>query len=137
MIPTAIAIGEDISNSLVEETEQSSFTYRMDLETRVQGTSDGLEAMKQAIFKILQTERYQFNKVYSDNYGVEFIDLYGQPIAYVIPEIERRIIEALTWDSRIINVADFTFTGEKNKVITKFKVHTIYGVVESSTEVNF
>lgn len=43
-----------------EITEQPTKTYRMNLESnRVRGYVDGQEAMKQAIFKILQTERYQ------------------------------------------------------------------------------
>lgn len=137
MIPTTIAIGEDVSSSLIEETEQPTYTYKMDLETRVQGKTDNLEAMEQVIFKILQTERYQHSKVYTDNYGVEFIDLYGQPIAYVIPEIERRITEALTWDERITDVTDFNFIGAKNKVLVTFKAHTKFGIVKSQTEVNF
>lgn len=137
MIPTTIGIGEDVSPDIVEEQDQPTFTYYMDLEKRVQGTTDNLEAMKQVIFKILQTERYQYSKVYSNNYGVEFADLYGKSEYYVIPEIERRIREALTWDERIKGVNNFSFSKSKNKILVTFTAHTIFGVVESSAEVNY
>ena len=100
MIPTTVE-NETIKTdfTFVEEREQPTKTYKMLLDvSRVRGYTDKQEAIKQAIFKILQTERYQYKNVYSDNYGVEFWDLYGQSPAYCVPEIERRITEALTWD---------------------------------------
>lgn len=81
----------------------------MNLDTgSIRGYTDGLDAMKQAIFKILQTERYQYI-MYSWNYGIETLDLYGEPISYVCPELERRITEALLWDERIESVDNFEF----------------------------
>lgn len=35
---------------------------------------DGMEAVKQAVYKILQTERYKY-VIYDWNYGVELEDL--------------------------------------------------------------
>lgn len=138
MIPTATATTDDLVNDfeVVTEVMQPTKTYYMQLEIiRVQGLTDGQTAMEQAIFKILQTERYQY-PVYSDNYGVELRGLIGQPIPYVLPEIERRITEALTWDERITNVTDFVFYVMKSKVYTTFKVHTIFGEVEIEVAVN-
>lgn len=138
MIPTATATTDDLVNDfeVVTETMQPTKTYYMQLETmKVEGLTDGQAAMKQAIFKILQTERYQY-PVYSDNYGVELRELIGQPIPYVLPEIDRRITEALTWDERITNVTDFNFDVKKSKVHTTFKVHTIFGEVEIEVAVN-
>ena len=92
--------------------------------------------MKQVIFKILNTERYQYI-IYSWNYGIELIDLFGQSISYVCPELERRIIEALTYDERIKSVTDFTFDSPKQGVLhTTFTVHTIFGDVEAEKTVN-
>ena len=53
-----------------EVEEEPSKNYRMDIygET-ICGKIDGLEAMKQVIYKILNTERYQ-HIIYSWNYGV-------------------------------------------------------------------
>lgn len=95
--------------------EQPSKTYKMHLdENIILGYADGQEAMVQVIFNILNTERYQY-VIYSWNYGIELIDLYGQPVSYVIPELKRRITEALTWDERIIGVDNFSLMWTKEK----------------------
>ncbi len=119
-------------------TEQPSKTYKMDLEgNTTRGYTDGLEAMKQAIFKILMTERYKY-PMYSWNYGVEFMDLFGEPVSWVCPEIERRITEALTWDERILSVTDFEFDlSRKGVVSVSFIVHTVFGDIKEERTVNF
>ena len=61
---------------------------------RLMGSCDGLEAIKQAVYLILNVERYRY-VIYSSNYGVEFDDLLGKPVPYVMPELKRRIEEAL------------------------------------------
>lgn len=62
---------------------------------------DGREAMEQVIYKILNTERYRY-VVYSWNYGIELMDLFGMPADYVCPVLEKRISEALLQDDRIM-----------------------------------
>ncbi|MBR4025949.1 MAG: DUF2634 domain-containing protein [Lachnospiraceae bacterium] len=120
-----------------EQEEQSGKTYKMQLEgNTAQGLTDGIEAVKQAIFRILNTERYQY-LIYSWNYGIETLDLYGQPITYVCPELERRIAEALLTDTRITEVTDFEHdTSTKGVIHTTFVVHTIYGDIKTEKEVN-
>lgn len=117
---------------------QPTNTYKMELESNlIRGYIDGQEAMKQAIFKILSTERYQY-VMYSWNYGIELIDLYGEPVSYVCPELERRITEALTWDERIESVDNFEFdTSKKGEVLVTFTAHTIFGNVTAEKVVNF
>lgn len=128
MIPTATVTTDDLTNDFEIEAMQPTKTYRMNLDTiEVHGFTDEQEAMKQAIYKILQTERFWYNKVYSDNYGVELRDLIGQPIPYVLAEIPRRITEALTWDERITGAGNFEFDVRKGKVHTTFTAYTIYG----------
>lgn len=121
-----------------EITEQPSKTYKMDLEgNTTRGYTDGLEAMKQVVFKILNTERYKY-PMYSWNYGVELEDLFGEPVSWVCPELQRRITEALTWDERIESVTDFEFDlSRKGVVAVTFIVHTIYGDFEEERTVNF
>lgn len=121
-----------------EITEQPTKTYRMNLQTnRIRGYVDGQEAMKQAIYKILQTERYQYI-MYSWNYGIETLDLYGEPVSYVCPELERRISEALLWDERIQGVDNFEFNISKKGVIhVTFTAHTTFGDVQAEKVVNF
>ena len=110
-----------------EESIYPSKTYKLnDEKKRIIGMTDNSDAIKQSIYCILSTERYQY-EVYDEDYGVELNDLIGQPMDYVIAEIQRRISEALTWDSRIENVEDFEFEIEKRKLTVTFVVNTIYG----------
>jgi len=114
-----------------EKYDMPSYTYKIDYnKNRINDYVDELESIKQAIYKILTTERYDY-PIYSWNYGVELSDLIGQPLAYVYPEIERRITEALLADDRINNVSDFDFDNEGEKVLTTFTVETKFGVINA------
>ncbi len=120
----------------IEIVTEPSYTYKIDFENGVvTGYIDELEAIKQAIFKILNTERYEY-PIYTWNYGIELKDLFGQPIPYVLPELKRRITEALLQDDRIESVDNFTFETNKNKVYVTFTVHTIFGDVEAEKVVS-
>lgn len=116
---------------------QPSYTYEMNVvDAKVVGNTNGIPAMEQAIYKILSTERYK-TPIYSWNYGVELADLFGMPANYCIPEIERRITEALLVDDRINKVYDFEFSQpQKRVVVAKFKVDTSEGIVTTQKEVN-
>ena len=105
MIPSMNSI---LTTEIQVET-QGSENYKMFFtEKFINGHVDELEAMHQVIYKILNTERYQYI-IYSWDYGIETLDLFGEPISYVCPEIERRIIEALIQDDRIESVDNFEF----------------------------
>lgn len=134
MIPSTTAFLEQN----FEITEQPTHTYKMNLESNlIRGYTDGQEAMKQAIYKILNTERYQY-VMYSWNYGIELLDLYGEPVSYVCPELERRITEALTWDDRIQSVDNFEFNiSKKGEILVTFTAHTVFGDVVAEKVVNF
>ena len=134
MIPSTNNI---LSYDLEMETEPS-VNYKMNIKQDIiNGTVDELEAMKQVIYKILNTERYQYI-IYSCNYGIELMDLFGMPVIYVIPELERRITEALIQDERIESVDDFEFdSSEKRTVKASFTVHTIFGDVQTEKVVNY
>lgn len=144
MIPTTTATTdewEDLSSKYEEKSElnQPTYTYKMNIErNRVLGNVDNHEAMAQVIYKILNSERYVYNKVYSDNYGVELLELIGKDPNYVIAEIPRRFKEALCWDQRITNVKDFEFEKGKNFIKVNFTAVTIFGDLEiGDIEVNF
>ena len=134
MIPSTTAFLEQD----FEITEQPTHTYKMNLESNlIRGYTDGQEAMKQAIYKILNTERYQY-VMYSWNYGIELLDLYGEPVSYVCPELERRITEALTWDDRIQTVDNFEFNiSKKGEILVTFTAHTVFGDVVAEKVVNY
>jgi hypothetical protein len=92
--------------------------------------------MKQAIYKILMTERYDW-AIYSWNYGVELRDLFGKPVSYCVPEIERRVTEALTQDGRVLSVGGWAFEyPARGTVKARFTARTVFGDVEAETEVN-
>lgn len=120
------------SDVLVEDFEyitQPSKTYKLNIENNTisGGYIDGLEALKQAIYKILNTERFDY-LIYSWNYGVEIKNLIGQHMSLVIPELERVIKEALLQDERIEDVTNFEFSINKNIVTVKFTVTSTEGV---------
>ncbi len=124
--PTFSTAGTEIQ----KETTQPSYTYHVRYESdgQIRGFCDGIDAMKQAIYKIINTERYQYI-IYSWNYGIELRDLFGQPIPFVYAEVQRRIKEALLQDDRITAVTDFEFSNNDGDVAVHFNVSTIYGDV--------
>ena len=106
----------EIDMEKLEERTMPSLTWKINEEkAEVRGETDELDAMRQAVSKILQTERYRY-AVYDWNYGVELEDLYGKNVSYVIPELKRRIEDALLADDRVTAVTDFSFREEKGSV---------------------
>lgn len=127
-----------ISDIELEEEIEPNKTYRMDFkDNNIEGFIDEKDAIKQAIYKILGTERYAY-PIYSWDYGIELSDLYGEDVRYVCAELEDRIKEALTQDDRIVDVTDFKFdTKEKGIVKVKFTVESIEGNIDIESEVDY
>lgn len=136
MIPNSlnVTIGEDVE--IQSEAETTTRTYRVDFENgRISGFVDESEAMKQAIYKILQTERFDY-LIYSWNYGVEMKALFGKSYPVVESEVKRVIKEALLADSRITDVTDFQVSRvDKRTVAVEFTAVTIFGDIGIETEV--
>lgn len=118
----------------IEEIPSSTFKLLID-KKRIIGRCDNLDAIKQAVYLMLNIERYNY-VIYSENYGVELMDLIGQPIPYVLPELKRRITECLTQDDRIDSVDGFEFEVNKKNVHCTFTVHSNIGSFESESVVN-
>lgn len=117
-------------DTTIEEVELPTETHKINTDlNRVLGWTDGVEAVRQAIYLMLQTERYE-HIVYSWQYGVELNDLFGKPIPFVLPELKRRITDTLLTDDRILRVDDFSFDVTRRKVLCTFTVTTIYGEVD-------
>ena len=132
MIPSTNSV---LSTTLKVE-RQPTKTYNFNIENNViNGFCDNLEAMKQVVYKILNTERYK-NIMYSWNYGIELLDLFGEPMNYAVSELKRRITEALLQDDRIQSVDNFEYQTERRTVYLTFTVHTIFGDVQSEKVVN-
>lgn len=110
-----------------DDLEQTSITYKLDKENKriVAVYEDYKEIIRQAVYLILMTERYDY-AMYSWNYGIELNDLFGREIQYVIPVLMSRIKEALLQDDRILNVTDFNFSIKHNVYNASFTVVTKY-----------
>ena len=134
MIPSTVGF---LDQDFEMET-QPSLTYKMETQpSHVRGYADGLEAVRQAVYKIIMTERYQYI-MYSWNYGVELASLFGEPVTYVCPELKRRISEALLWDDRIQSVDGFAFDFPRKGIVhVAFTAHTVFGEVQADREVDF
>ncbi|MBQ2801740.1 MAG: DUF2634 domain-containing protein [Lachnospiraceae bacterium] len=126
----------DYLEGIEEEAEMPSFDFKLNTETnRLSGNVEDLEAVKQAIFLILSTERGE-HAIYPEDYGVEFNDLIGQDVEWVIPELEMRIKEALMMDERITEATDFAFdTSTKGVITVTFSVESTKGTITVEKEV--
>ena len=120
-------------NTILQEDERMpSYTPKIDFErNRIMGTVDNIDAMEQAIYLILQTERYE-SIIYNWYYGVEFDTLIGKSRELITSELDRRIREALTEDDRINRLSDFEIEFTSDKAIVLFTVNTIFGDIEIS-----
>lgn len=126
----------EVDMMTIEKKTIPSLTWKINEEQGVlRGTVDEQEAMMQAVNKILQTERYRYD-IYDWNYGVELEELYGKNVSFVIPELKKRIEEALLADDRITAVTDFSFQQEKGSVTASFLVHTIFGEMRAERTVD-
>lgn len=111
----------------IETEEMSSRTYRLDLKNkRITGHTDGLDAIKQAAYKILHTDRFE-HLIYSWSYGFEGDGLIGQDRLFVQSELKRRIREALLQDDRISDVSDVQISFEGDWALVQFTAISDYG----------
>ncbi len=123
-----VTIGQTVE--ITPAADHPTRTYKVDFDAgRVAGFTDETEAMKQAIFKILQTERFSF-LIYSWNYGIELNSIVGKSYPVFSSEIKRVITEALMVDSRITYVTDFQVEQiDKRTSRVSFTAETIFGEI--------
>lgn len=115
---------------------QPSKTYKLDIEKGIiRGYTDGKTAIQQAVYKILNTERF-INLIYSWNYGSELNGIMGRSKEYVYSELRTRIKEALLMDDRISDVHSFEFSSKRSIVSVTFTVVSTEGSFESGVNVN-
>lgn len=126
----------EINNINQLDNSMPSFTYNINRNTnRISGYIDNKDAIIQAIYLILQTERYE-SLIYNWYYGVEIDNLIGKNRDYVSSELKRIIREALLEDDRILEVRDFKMQYTDNIATIKFLVETNIGDIEIEWEVN-
>lgn len=119
--------------TISEEEEQPSKTYRLDLDAgRIVGMVDGQEAVQQAIRKALITARYKC-LIYDNQYGSEIEDSIirkDASRAYIQSAMEGFVRDALKPDTRVLDVHDFSVIFEQDTAQISFSVDTIFGEVE-------
>lgn len=126
-------IGDIERNSLTYKNK----TYKIDFKNKtISGYIDELEAVKQTIYSILSSERYEY-LIYSFDYGVELQDLIGEDMLYVKADIHRRVEEALKQDDRVVSVDNPQITAEGDCLYYRATVTTIYGDLEVKKEVGY
>ena len=115
----------------MDDTElelDASRTYRV-LNGRVVGWIDNKQALRQAIEKLLHTERYMY-EIYTDEYGIELQALIGENFDLVESEIGRIIKEALLADDRIVSVENIQATKlDSTSLLITFSVESIFGTL--------
>lgn len=122
MIPQNEVLLEDL-----EEVPYANKTYRVNFQTgRIEGNIDGLQAVIQAVIKMLNTERFAY-EIYDDQYGNELESLIGKDYLFVKNDIKRVIEEALLVDDRIVSIEDFNINEEastSDSLVVSFMVRT-------------
>lgn len=135
MIPNGGNIDESILSS--EANNEKTLTFGINIEENIfGGMVDGLDALRQNIYFMLNTEADQYI-IYPYTYGIGTLELIGKPSYYVTAVLPKRIKGTLMTDDRILDVTDMTFQVDKSKIHVKFVVKTIYGNLDAETEVSY
>lgn len=117
-----------MDEEIVDLALESSKTYRV-LNGRVIGWIDNKQALRQAVEKLLHTERFMY-EIYTDEYGIELQSLIGASFELVEAEISRIIKEALLVDERIVEVTDITAQKiDSTSLLITFSVESIFGTL--------
>lgn len=116
----------------VKEQSYTDRTYKMS-DTQIAGFVEGMEALKQSIYKALSTEQYEY-PIYSFQYGIAWKQLIGEDRSYVRAELRRMVEELLMRDDRIQSVDSFEFSFSGDSCHCSFDVSSIYGDIRVTTE---
>ena len=125
-------VDSSLDVSILSQEQKPSLTWKLDLNSkRIKGTIDGIEAIYQAVQKILLSERYAY-RIYSWNYGAEIEFFIGKDTDYVMADIERAIKEALLQDDRIQTIENF-----KAQLVDKESVRVSFTAVSIAGTFNY
>lgn len=117
----------DISLSVENGTRQADKTFKIDFEKkRLDGMTDGIDALSQAVYAMLMTPRYAY-AIFSHNYGTDYRDLPNGDYIKKIAAIKSAVTDSLMIDDRILSVQDFEFTKNEHSIFVKFLVKSIFG----------
>lgn len=138
MLPAGFDDDYEDDIELVDDNDENtliypSYTYGVDfINGRVVKMIDGTDAMEQAIYKALRTDRFS-QEIYHESYGSDVHDLNGTSLAVSAVMIEQYVIDCLLQDNRITDVRDFEVTqgDDIDSVVVSFTVETTEGEVTS------
>lgn len=125
---------DSLKDDDIQEITLPSQTYKV-INGHIVGMTDGLDAMRQAISKILATERFVY-PIYTENYGNDLNDLVGKEYSYIMTDIKRVISEALLADDRIQSVNINSVDKKGNVITVDGYASTIFGDVNFRSEVD-
>lgn len=121
--------------NITENISIPSKTYKA-TDERIAGFVDGKEAVRQAVAHILKVERYSC-EIYDTSYGVELNQYVGQSLDYIRATIEDTLKEALTQDTRILDVLVTDIDQLSiDTVNIKFTVTSSYGDIQMEVDLS-
>lgn len=127
-------IKSDLNGNSIQY-RQPNLTYRIGENTVNGKISNSLEAVKQAVKCILETERYS-NPIYDDDYGIELEQYKGADYGKIVAGIETTLRDALLQDDRITNVVVTNIEKlDTDSCKVEFDIYTIYGNYEEDLNV--
>lgn len=133
---SVLPTGGGASSAQLAFVQQPSQTWYIDQNTqRIQGSVDGLDAVRQAVEIILHVERFRW-QIYRPYSGMQWDGLIGQDPGYVASELQRRIKAALLMDDRVRGISSFSYTMTGSTMTADVSVDTVYGEVQTTVEVN-
>ena len=124
----------DISGDVTFRNQPGLTYYADPVSHRISGKVDGLTAVRQTIEVILNVERFRW-QIYTPNFGMRWDGLIGQQPGYVSVELQRRLKDAFSVDSRIRGISGFKHSVSGDKMTVSFTVNTVFGEIEEQMEV--
>lgn len=134
----ALMEGAYLEDEDLDEEDEESPTRTFKVQNgRIRSMTDEMDAMQQAVDKILQTERYVY-QIYDEDYGNDLPELIGKPITFAQDEAQRMITEALEADDRVTSVdIEECEPIDTDTILVKGFANTVYGDVgfESAVDI--
>lgn len=129
---------DNVLQKLIEYDKMPSTTYGIDDDTdQSLKMIDNIEALQQTFMFIVETERNAY-PVFSQDFGMDWSNLIGQPDDFIISEVVYRLKDALSIDDRFTDVSlsknkGFEINGDS--ITLYIDVETIYGNFSTQLEV--
>lgn len=125
----------NLNNGVIFQDSPTKTFYVDPTSHRISGMCDNYLAIKQTVEIILNIERFKW-QIYSPYFGMQWEGLIGQSPGYVASELQRRMLDAFSVDSRITGISDFQYTVDGDVMTVTVTVNTVYGGVNERMEVS-